>query len=230
THFQIIFIIIGFLSELLGPVLGWYVNRSKIPIHSNHVIERHGLFTIILLGECLVAIFSNFNSVIQSEHWYILIISFVIILCLWWLYFDCGYGYSSKLSKNAARVFEFGYGQFFVYLSVALAGIALEYSLHSISGHSVHYDILPGQIVMCSVGFFIFALSAVQLFVSKDKPFLVYVPRIMVSITLIGLGVLSILKENKNFIVLTLFLLLLLTINDVYQWAKFNLEKSKKQT
>ncbi len=230
THFQIIFIIIGFLSELLGPVLGWYVNRSKIPIHSDHVIERHGLFTIILLGECLVAIFSNFNSVIQSEHWYILIFSFIIILCLWWLYFDCGYGYSSKLSKNAARVFEFGYGQFFVYLSVALAGIALENSLHSVSGHSSIHGILPGQIVMCSVGFFIFTLSAVQLFVSKDKPFLVYIPRILFSITLIGLAVFPILKENKYFIVLTLILLLLLTINDVYQWANFNLANSKNQT
>lgn len=223
VQFQIALLLFGFAFEFLGPVFGWYFSKSKIPIHSDHVIERHGLFTIILLGECIVAISLNFNAVFLTENWYVLFFSFIIVISLWWLYFDCGYGYKTKLSKNITKVFEFGYGQFFVYLAIALSGITLEYALHSTSGNHHLDGFLPGQILMCAVGFFIFALSAVQLLISNDKPLWVYLPRITFSLILIGCGLFPVFKENNHFIILTSILILLLTVNDVYQWAKYNL-------
>lgn len=221
-NYQIVLIILAFFAEFFGPVFGWYLSKNKIPIHSNHVVERHGLFTIILLGECLVALISNFDAILNSNLWYVLFFSFIIILSLWWLYFDCGYGYSTKLSKNITKVFVFGYGQFFVYITIAFSSVALEYALHNITSHHSVNDIMPGKILMSSIGLFLLALAIIQLLISMDKPLKIYLPRILCSIFLIIIAVFFVFDADTQYIVITSCFLVVLTINDVIQWAKYN--------
>ena len=58
-------------------------------------------------------------------------IGYGIIIALWWIYFDCGFGFSTNLYHNMLKTFIFGYGQFLVFLALSAIAISLEYDLHS---------------------------------------------------------------------------------------------------
>jgi len=208
----------GFIFEVLGPILGWYMSKSNVPLHSEHIIERHGLFTIILLGESVVAIAANFSASLTAETWFTLAGSYLLIICLWWMYFDCGYGFSANLSKRIKNVFEFGYGQFFVYLSIALVGISLEYTLHHIHSDHVNGKFLSGQIVLFSISLFLIIMSTIQILISIENPKRIYLPRYAVGASLFIIGFFHF--SNSNYLIIGLILMVLLTVNDVYQWGK----------
>lgn len=213
---------LGLLFEMTGPLFGFYISNNKIPVHSDHIIERHGLFTIILLGEGIVAVAINFTSVMTGINWYVLGFAFILILCLWWLYFDCGYGFSANLSNSIRKVFEFGYGQFFVYLTIAIVGISLEYALHDLEAGHHPAGFLPGRVMAFAAGFFLLAMSTVQLLISHEKPKKIYLPRFFVGLLLCLGSVFLHFDQNLTYIVMATAVLTLLTINDVRQWARYN--------
>ena len=127
---KLIFWLLAILSEAIGPIVAWYRMQSQIPVHTSHIIERHGLFTIILLGEGVVAIGHNMSFPLSNDTFIPLTIAFGIIIALWWIYFDCGFGFSTNLSHDMLKTFIFGYGQFFVFLALSAIVTSLEYGLH----------------------------------------------------------------------------------------------------
>ncbi len=67
-------------------------SRSRIAIvrvHSSHIPERVGLFTIIVLGEAVLAVVIGTSSVDWSlESGLVALLGFAIAASFWWLYFD----------------------------------------------------------------------------------------------------------------------------------------------
>ena len=62
---------------------------SLVPIHASHVPERIGLFTIIVLGEAVVAVVIGTNTVEWSlESGIVAAIGFVICAGFWWIYYE----------------------------------------------------------------------------------------------------------------------------------------------
>jgi low temperature requirement protein LtrA len=62
---------------------------DAIPIHRSHIPERFGLFTLIVLGETVVTV----TAASANIHWTVAAAAvaaggFVIVSCLWWVYFD----------------------------------------------------------------------------------------------------------------------------------------------
>lgn len=212
--------IAAFLAELAGPMLGWYRVRGKVPVHSDHVIERHGLFTIILLGEAVVVISDNFQYLYTHPQGYLLILAYLIVIAFWWIYFDAGFGFATNLSKSGSNTFIFGYGQVLVFLSIALSAVALDQGLHTFfQDHITHINPYATWLLV-SCGAFLVTISVIQLLISTRNPFPIYAFRLLVGISLIIVALaVKDLAMNQS-VLIAIGGLVPVTVNDVYQWGK----------
>src|SRR5215210_5474055 len=66
---------------------------GRIPLHASHIPERFALFTIIVLGESVVAVALG----VAGSDWELssaagTALGFLAVACLWWTYFDVGAG------------------------------------------------------------------------------------------------------------------------------------------
>ena len=118
---------VGMPFELLVPV--WAERAGNTPWHPHHIAERYSLFTIILLGECMVGASNAINGVLQTQGWSVnmMVVSLSIvalIVALWWVYFLVPF--AQVLHQRRERGFLWGYGHAFVFLALAVLGGVLE--------------------------------------------------------------------------------------------------------
>jgi low temperature requirement protein LtrA len=74
--------------ELSAP---WVGRRqiARAPIHASHLVERFGLFTLIVLGESVISVAQGAADVDWTAATVAAAIGgFLAVACLWWLYFD----------------------------------------------------------------------------------------------------------------------------------------------
>ena len=115
------------LIELAIPL--WAARTGHTPWHAHHIAERYGLFTIIVLGECVLGATNAVAGVIQTQGWS-LEVALVglgttgLVLALWWVYFLLPNG--AVLHQHRERAFHWGYGHFVVFGSLAALGAFLE--------------------------------------------------------------------------------------------------------
>lgn len=83
-------LIVLIAAELAVPII--VGNHGMTPWHPHHTTERYGLFTLIVLGECVVA---SANAVIEALHANqalgplisTSVLTLVVTAALWWIYF-----------------------------------------------------------------------------------------------------------------------------------------------
>ena len=74
--------------ELSAPWVGRH-QIAKAPIHASHLVERFGLFTLIVLGESVISVAQGAADVDWTTATVAAAMGgFVVVACLWWLYFD----------------------------------------------------------------------------------------------------------------------------------------------
>jgi low temperature requirement protein LtrA len=74
--------------ELSAPWVGRH-QIAKAPIHASHLVERFGLFTLIVLGESVISVAQGAADVDWTVRALAAAVGgFVAVACLWWLYFD----------------------------------------------------------------------------------------------------------------------------------------------
>lgn len=130
---------VGFLvmvaAELAVPV--WAERAGRTTWHPHHVAERYGLFTLIVLGESILAATGAVSSALDAGHSAAALISLavaglVIVFTMWWLYFDHP---AQELLTTLRFALTWGYGHFLVFASVAAVGagleVAVDYDLHT---------------------------------------------------------------------------------------------------
>jgi len=105
--------------ELAMPVLGWRA-MAAAPINAPHVIERFGLFFIIVLGESVVAVVAGIAGThFSAAAAAVAVASFAIALCLWWIYFDLA---DTSVVGRGALGLVFVYAHFPLLAGVAAVG------------------------------------------------------------------------------------------------------------
>ncbi len=115
------------LLDLSIPV--WASKDGHAPWHAHHIAERYGLFTIIVLGECVLGATNAVAGVIAAQGWS-LDVALVglgaasLVLALWWVYFLVPN--ADALHHHRERAFNWGYGHFVVFSSLAALGAFLE--------------------------------------------------------------------------------------------------------
>ena len=99
------------------------------PWHPEHIEERYGLFTIIVLGEVVLATTTAIQEAISAAgvSLALLVLSlgaFILIASMWWAYFKHSAVEDHDLERRAA--FVWGYGHYAVFASVAAVGAGLQ--------------------------------------------------------------------------------------------------------
>jgi len=101
------------------------------PPHPEHLPERFGLFTIILLGESVAAVMRGMES---QESWPVsaaisAFSALALVFGLWWWYFDVARGAAERhvKSRTDSRLLElWSHAHFPLYLCIAVMGVGIE--------------------------------------------------------------------------------------------------------
>ncbi|GGT43204.1 low temperature requirement protein A [Nonomuraea spiralis] len=107
--------------------------------HPHHIAERYGLFTIILLGESILAATRGVEGALGAEGIGVPFVviagsGLVLLFALWWLYFLVQAG--EGLSDRRHRSYLWGYGHYGIFAAMAALGAGLEVAVEQ-SGHHV---------------------------------------------------------------------------------------------
>ncbi|MGP3920764.1 low temperature requirement protein A [Nonomuraea sp. 10N515B] len=138
--------------------------------HPHHIAERYGLFTIILLGESVLAASRGVERALEADEIsspfiVIAVCGLVLLFALWWLYFliESGEG----LHDRRHRSWLWGYGHYGIFAALAALGAGLEVAVEQ-SGHDIAASPLAlGYAVAIPVAVYLAALWAVHALVAE---------------------------------------------------------------
>jgi low temperature requirement protein LtrA len=105
---------------------------AEIPPHPEHLPERFGLFTIILLGETLVSVMRGMKT---QDDWSVAaassaLLGMVMAFTLWWWYFDGVEAAGTRHVHSRQDTWKFNvwaYAHLPLYLGIGIAGIGAEH-------------------------------------------------------------------------------------------------------
>ncbi|GAA4557571.1 low temperature requirement protein A [Planotetraspora kaengkrachanensis] len=166
---ELLFFIVLAAAELAVP---WWAEKAVATNwHPHHIAERYGLFTIILLGESVLAASRGVGRALEagdiSSPFIVVAVSgLVLLFALWWLYFlvEAGEG----LSDRRDRSYLWGYGHYGIFAALAALGAGLEVAVEQ-SGH--HVGVSPtasGYAVAIPVGVCLVLVWAVHAYVAAE--------------------------------------------------------------
>jgi len=121
--------IVAFAMDLGTPWIA-VPHSVRVPPDEAHLPERFGLFTLILLGESVVAVMEGMES---QETWTAVaatsaFLGMASLFLLWWWYFD-GAGRAEQPVRNhrdAVRLHVWSYAHFPLYVGIVVTGVGLQ--------------------------------------------------------------------------------------------------------
>ncbi|MDR0358763.1 MAG: low temperature requirement protein A [bacterium] len=128
-------------AELAGPV--WAEGTGRMtPWHPEHVAERFGLFTLIVLGESVLASTVAVQEAIATHGLSagLLVVAgggLLLVFGLWWTYFKRPAG--EALRTSGWWAFVWGYAHYGVFASAAALGAGLQAAAETVN-HASHLE------------------------------------------------------------------------------------------
>ncbi|MFC5825906.1 low temperature requirement protein A [Nonomuraea insulae] len=155
--------------ELLVP--RWAERVRATNWHPHHIAERYGLFTIILLGESVLAASRGVEGALETGEVSgpFLVIAgsgLVLLFALWWLYFlgPAGEG----LSDRRHRSYLWGYGHYGIFAALAGLGAGLEVAVEQSGHHVAASPTALGYAIAIPVGVYLALLWTVHVLVIAE--------------------------------------------------------------
>ena len=126
------------LAELAVPA--WAERAEPTTWHPHHIAERYGLFTIIVLGESVLAATLAVQTALESGERFValapvIIGGLLIVYALWWLYFSRPV-HNLLESHQLRKAITWGYGHYVVFGSAAAVGAGLAVMVDSSTAHA----------------------------------------------------------------------------------------------
>ncbi|MEU9252633.1 low temperature requirement protein A [Streptomyces sp. NPDC048270] len=120
--------------ELLVPVIA--ERGHQTPWHAHHIVERYGLFTIIVLGETIAASTVAVKSALDEHEALDQLLpiaggGLLIVFAAWWIYFAVPM--HEYLTSNRQAI-PWGYGHLLVFASGAAIGAGIEVAVEHAVG------------------------------------------------------------------------------------------------
>lgn len=139
------------LVELYLPLYAQRFGLKPWPWHPHHMVERYALFTIIGLGEVLLATTQGISAVLDSKglsaDLFMLIVGgFLIVLSAWWYYFKMELG--DLLTPGTWDVFNLAH--FLIFASVAALGAGLGTMVDMVQ-HEAHLSVTNANLTLGSI-------------------------------------------------------------------------------
>lgn len=156
-------------AELAVPVIA--EKTGQTPWHPHHITERYGLFTLILLGESLLA---SANAIIEALHKEqalgpliaISILALVVTAALWWIYFWPPHHTAISTFGNSLR---YGYVHYFVFASAGALSAGIEVEIDTVTHTSELSDIAASFTVTIPISIFILSIWWIALRAHADR-------------------------------------------------------------
>jgi low temperature requirement protein LtrA len=125
-HESVGWVIFALLVVLEMALPYWAEHAGQTPWHRHHIAERYELFTIIVLGEVILATTQAISGAVEAhglDTQLVLLIlgGLLLVFSMWWIYFKVPV--VEEITRRTA--FVFGYAHYFVFASVAATGAAL---------------------------------------------------------------------------------------------------------
>jgi len=132
---------LAIVLELVTPYLNLKAART-FPIDRSHIPERFGLFTIIVLGEAVIATANGASKVEWSfSTLSAACLGFAMAACIWWINFDFVEDSAIK-SRSLRERFIYLYGHFFIVAAIVAMGIGVEYAIKESAEAHLHFPTL----------------------------------------------------------------------------------------
>jgi len=179
--------VIAQVLELSLPPLSTRLHR-RIPTSATHLPERWALFTLIVLGESVVAVAVGTSG----QHWHAgsvaaAILGFAAVACVWWLYFDRQASVALRGSTMSIVVYSYAHIPLLIGLAAMGAGVRMLISRAS----QTQLGAGPGIALLGGAALFLISLVGTRVVTIHDQH------RRGVSLKLIGTAlILSLLAAN----------------------------------
>ena len=162
-------VVLGAL-ELAVPV--WAESAGRTAWHPGHIAERYGLFTIIVLGETVLAATTGVQAAIDGTTALRSLVptivgGLLIVFSMWWLYFDMPSativaGVRRAFTQRLSGAFVWGYGHVVVFASAAAVGAGLTVTIDRITHHAALRALAAGFCVTAPVACYLLAVWALH--------------------------------------------------------------------
>lgn len=167
--------LVWFAVDIATPVLaGWDARAGG---HSGHIVERYGLFTLIVLGESIAAATVAIGEAIDVglATLPLLVLAaggLIVAFALWWIYFE----FSSSRATTRGRVAQFvwGYGHYFLFAAAAAVGAGLALGVQWVTDRE--HVVLPAAgvalVVGAAVAVYLLTIAAIESLAEGGEPHL----------------------------------------------------------
>ncbi|MCI1748431.1 MAG: low temperature requirement protein A [Acidipropionibacterium sp.] len=150
-------------AEISVPI--WAESHGPTPWNAHHIAERYGLFTLILLGESILASANSIVEAIDEGHHIpdlitISVSGLIIAAGMWWLYFSREHhehftGLRSSLT--------FGYIHYVIFAAAGAFSAGIEVAIGSAAGHGETPPVAAAATLTVPVALFVICVWAVAL-------------------------------------------------------------------
>src|SRR5215217_6011183 len=156
----------GFLvlaaAELAVPI--WAERAAPTTWHPRHIAERYGLFTLIVLGECVLSSTLAIQTALKEDTALADLATtaaggLLTVLGMWWLYF-AKEAHEFLTSLRAGIVW--GYGHYLVLASAAAVGAGLAVNVDFVTDHAAIGPRAAAAAFTIPVALFLLAVWALQ--------------------------------------------------------------------
>ncbi|HWD80703.1 MAG TPA: low temperature requirement protein A [Kribbella sp.] len=164
------------LAELAVPIVA--ERQATTPWHPHHITERYGLFTLILLGESLLA---SANAIFEAVHEHedlgrlvaLSVLTLVVTAALWWIYF---WPPHHTAITSFARSLRYGYVHYFVFAAAGAFSAGIEVEIDSITHHTELSEVAASYTVTVPIAIFVLGIWWIALRDNADRVVNVVVP------------------------------------------------------
>jgi len=112
--------------------------QAKVPLDISHFPERFGLFTILVLGETVIAVVMGLSHVDwQINTTVVGVAGIILAVTLWWLHFDNvdGFVVRRRGKKKDWRPTAWIYGHLPLSIGLAMTGVGVELAISETDHH-----------------------------------------------------------------------------------------------
>jgi low temperature requirement protein LtrA len=148
-------------AELLVPI--WAERIAPTSWHPGHIAERYGLFTLIVLGESVLAATVAIQSAIDagqaSDLLTVVVGGLLIVSSMWWLYFAKP---AQRILESNRVAFVWGYGHLVIFAAAAAVGAGLAVTVDHATGVAHISASAAGAAVSVPVSLYLVMVWALQ--------------------------------------------------------------------
>ncbi|MCG7311083.1 low temperature requirement protein A [Brachybacterium sp. ACRRE] len=157
------------LAEISVPVIA--EQRGRTPWHPEHITERYGGFTLILLGESLLA---SSHAILEARDAEVPltqlvplgVLCLIVTAALWWVYFWPRH--SEAIDGALRNSLMYGYGHYVIFAAAGAFSVGIELEVDVATGESAIGPIAAAYAVSLPIAIFLVGMWCVVLRRSAD--------------------------------------------------------------